>query len=238
MINKGQTNNLICPAVWLPEEFDNYLKTQISANTRQQYYRFRRRNLDKGEMHFTRTTPDTFTRDLGILLDFWKARWAEDKDAEQLEKVAQNYRGVLTAAQNTGNLFLPILWKGDQPLGALGHVLDHPNGIAHFVVAGRDTTSEHTFIGTALHFHSIEWAIEQGYISYDFCHGNEKYKYSYGVSEQEVKYFSARRQEYEPELMFDSITTGEALRRTAELIDRGKPRAAKIACRKLANLLS
>lgn len=79
MINKGQTNNLICPTAWLPEDFDTYLASQISANTRQQFSRFRRRNLDNGDMHFSHTTEETFERDLGILIDFWKTRWAEEK---------------------------------------------------------------------------------------------------------------------------------------------------------------
>ena len=106
------------------------------------------------------------------------------------------------------------------------------------LIAGRDIASKYTFVGSALHFHSIEWAISLGYLAYDFCHGNEQYKYSYGVSDQEVLYFSVRRKEYAPEMMFDSIGTGEALRRTADLIEKGKTRAAKIACRKLAGLLS
>ena len=34
-INKGATNNLICPYIELPDDFDTYLQTQLSANTRQ-----------------------------------------------------------------------------------------------------------------------------------------------------------------------------------------------------------
>ena len=75
------------------------------------------------------------------------------------------------------------------------------------------------------------WAMISG-------HGNEDYKYSYGVTETHVLYFSARRRAYDRDLMFDSIGTGEALRRTAKLIENGKLRAAKLACRKLSQMLS
>lgn len=237
-INDGETNNLICPATRLPEDFDSYLKTQVSSNTRQQYNRFRRRNLDNGDLHFTHATPDTFDQHLGVLMEFWRQKWADSKRPRQLKITAQSYVQVLTAALHTGNLFLPVLWQGERPLGALGHVLDPQIGTSHFVIAGRDTDAKEPFIGSALHFHSIEWAINEGYLCYDFCHGNEPYKYSYGVSETEVLYFSVRRKDYQPDLVFDSIGTGEALRRATTMIEKGETEKAVSACKQLSGLLS
>ncbi len=237
MINKGETDNLICPVAYLPEDFESYLTTSISANSRQKYRRFARR-LEAGEFQFTHSGKSNFQGDLDILLGFWMDKWAKSKGTSSARKVAENYRQVLTAAHGMDTLFLPVLWQGDQPVGALGHVLDPHNGQVHFIVAGRDTKSKDPFIGSALHFHAIETAIESGYESYDFCHGNEKYKYSYGVEDKKVAYFSIRRRATELAKNFDSISSGEALNRVVQFLDQGRIDKAKSACKQISQLLS
>lgn len=237
-INKKQTNNLVCPQVYLPESFASYLATKISANRRQSYQRFCRKSLDTGEFRITHATDDTFAGDLDALLSFWIDKWREDKGASTAEKVAENYGNILTMAQKIGALYMPVLWKGDTRVAALGHIRDDTNGVLHFIVAGRDTGSEDRGIGQALHFHSIEWAISQGFICYDFCHGNEPYKYSYGAEEEVVLYFSIRRPEYDPQLALDSLSTGEALHRAVAMLKDGKTGKAMRVCEQLAELLS
>ena len=145
---------------------------------------------------------------------------------------------MLTAAHEIGAVFLPILWKGDRPLGALGHVIDRRNGVAHFIAGGRDPAAEEKGIGQLLHFHSIDWAIDQGLICYDFCHGNERYKYSYGAVDTPVLYFEIKRTDYDPALAFDFICAGAALRRMEEFLQKGKTEAAMKACAQLARVLS
>ncbi|MDF1857153.1 GNAT family N-acetyltransferase [Pseudooceanicola sp.] len=238
MINNKETNNLLCPQVDLPEDFDTYLNTQISSNTRQKFNRFKRRSLDTGEYRITCTDDTSLEADLEALLTFWKQKWGAQKGDEQAERVAGNYRDVLTAAQRTGTLFMPVLRKGDTPLGALGHVLDVKNGLMHFIVAGRDAAATEGFIGSALHFFSIEWAIRQGYICYDFCHGNEPYKYNYGAQDQDVLYFEARRKELTDDLVFDSICIGEAMRRIETFLSTGKTDRAARACAQFAKIFS
>ena len=160
------------------------------------------------------------------------------KGEKTADRVAGNYRDVLTAAHEIGAVFLPILWKGDRPLGALGHVIDRRNGVAHFIAGGRDPAAEEKGIGQLLHFHSIDWAIDQGLICYDFCHGNERYKYSYGAVDTPVLYFEIKRTDYDPALAFDFICAGAALRRMEEFLQKGKTEAAMKACAQLARVLS
>lgn len=238
MINNKQTNNLLCPQVDLPEDFDSYLKNQISSNKRQQFNRFKRRSLDTGEYTISCADDATLEADLEALLTFWKQKWGADKGERQAERVAGNYRDVLTAAQRTGSLFMPVLRKGDTPLGALGHVLDRKNGLMHFIVAGRDSAATEAFIGAALHFYSIEWAIGQGFVCYDFCHGNEPYKYNYGAQDHEVLYFEVRRKDMNPDLVLDSICVGAAMRRLEDFISEGKTDQAARGCAQIARLFS
>jgi len=186
-INGGTTDNLLCPRVTLPADFATYLATQISASRRQQYSRFRRKYLETGDYRITASTSATLEADLDALLGFWLDKWRDQKGAKVAAQVAANYRAVLTAAHEIGALYLPVLRKGDEPLGALGHVVDARTGAMHFIVAGRSGAAPEPFIGAALHFHAISEAINAGCATYDFCHGDEAYKYSYGAVDLEVQ---------------------------------------------------
>ncbi|AZV78512.1 GNAT family N-acetyltransferase [Parasedimentitalea marina] len=237
-INKGETNNLVCPHVSLPDDFETYLQTSVSSNTRQRYRRFQRKYFADGNYHFTHCDADSFEKDIATLMGFWKHKWAPTKGGSKSLKVASNFEKVLEAALKTEALFLPVLWRGDTPLAALGHVMDPKNGSMHFIIAGRDSTAEEAFIGAALHFHSIECAIMLGCQYYDFGHGDEEYKFSYGAEKTTVQYFSVTRPTGDPEKVFDSISTGVALKRIEKLIKAGKTDQAERACRQLSQLFT
>lgn len=238
MINGNTTDNLICPQVDLPEDFDSYLGSQVSANRRQKYNRLKRDQLESGTFRIAATSDADFATGLDVLLDLWKQRWRKQKGEETSDRVAGNYRDVLSAAHEIGAAYLPVLWKGDRPLGALGHVVDRRNGVVHFIAGGRDPRAEEKGIGQLLHFHSIDWAIGEGLICYDFGHGNEPYKYSYGAADQPVLYFEIRRREYEPSLAFDFLCAGEALRRIEGFLTKGSTDKALKACAQLSKVLS
>jgi len=238
LINGGETNNLLCPQVDLPENFDTYLQAQVSANRRQQYNRFKRKFLDTGEYTITCADVGSFESDVATLITFWKAKWAPEKGEGSAERGARNFENVLRAALATGTLFMPVLRHGDTPLGVLGHVLDEKNGLVHFIIAGRDATADEPFIGAALHFFAIEWAIRQDYICYDFCHGNEAYKYTYGAKDHEVLFFEIRRLALSDDLVFDSLCVGEALKRVQGFVESEKPDLASKGLSQLARLFT
>ncbi|MCE0503936.1 GNAT family N-acetyltransferase [Roseivivax sp. GX 12232] len=237
-INGKTTDNLLCPQVELPESFETYLATQVSRSKRQRLRKDRRAHFEGGGYSITHADAESFETDLAALTRFWLAAWTESKGAEVAERVASNYAAVLRAAQATGTLFLPVLRRGGEPIGALGHVIDREAGSAHFIVIGRDPEAEESFIGSALHFHSIEWAISEGLICYDFCHGNEDYKYGYGAEDSAVLYFESRRRDPAPGFAFDALSTGAALERIEGFLAEGKHERARAACAQLANLYS
>jgi CelD/BcsL family acetyltransferase involved in cellulose biosynthesis len=235
-INKGETDNLICPHVSLPDDFETYLQSGVSANTRQRYRRFQRKFFTNGDYHFSHCDESSFDKDVAILMGFWKQKWAPEKGRSKSNSVAANFEKVLKAAFETEALFLPVLWRGDTPLAALGHVMDPKNGAMHFIIAGRDEAAEEAFIGAALHFHSIECAILLGCQYYDFGHGDEDYKFSYGAERTKVEYFSIKRPDAGSEMVFDSISTGAALKRVEGFIKAGETDQAERACRQLSQI--
>lgn len=237
-INSGETDNLVCPRIPLPDDFEEYLQTRVSSNTRQQYRRFKRRHFADGAYRFSHADARTLDRDIDLLMRFWIARWSEQKGAEKAAKVAANFEQVLRAAHQAEALFLPVLWRDDTPLGALGHIMDPRTGAMHFIIAGRDTEAEEAFIGSALHFHSIESAIYLGCQSYDFGHGDEAYKFSYGAEANRLLYFTVTRPQEAAAGVFDSLSTGAALARIEDFLRAGKTERARRACRQLSRLFS
>ena len=237
MINKGQTNNLLCPQVELPESFDQYLADSISSNQRQKYRRLLRKKIDSGEFRVTVADATTAMRDIDILLGLWQIRWQGEKGASKAAEIARNYREVLRSAKEDGILFLPVLWQGDTPIGALGHIEDRKNGILHFIVGGRQISSDEGGIGQLLHMASIRHAIAQGFICYDFCHGNEPYKYSYGAADTEALYFTIRRRSKDTTMLFDPICTPQAIDRIRQLLKAKEVASAEAATEALAKSL-
>lgn len=238
LINGGETDNLICPQVTLPDTFEDYMQNCLSSNTRQKLRRFMRRHLDSGEVRITEADPSDFRICLRHMMRLWVAKWAPSKGERSARKVSANFAQVMIAAQEQGLLYMPVLWRGDQPLGVLGHVLDPRHRRMHFVIAGRDEGADAPYIGHLLHAHAIRWGIDNAYTLYDFCHGNEAYKYSFGATDRRVNYFTIwRRSGAGREMLFDPISAGEALEWSADFLNSGDTSRARRICAQLAEAL-
>ena len=233
-INKGETDNLVCPRVPLAPTFDDYLAAIPSRGRRQKLRRAMRQLDGDGDLRITLTTPATFERDVAGLLRLWTAKWVPSKGQDVADRVAGNYREVLQAALRLGQLHMPVLWRGDRMLGALGHVRDPHRQRLCFIVGGRDEGAADQNIGLMLHGAAIRWAIGAGQRTYDFCHGDEAYKFTYGARPERVSYLTVRRRSgTAPAARFDPIGRPEAMRRLLGFIEAGDRDRAARACRQL-----
>ncbi len=238
LINKGQTNNLVSPQVALPTDFDQFLKSALSANSRQKFRRTERKHLETGDLHLTGTSSATIEAHLGILLKFWMTKWEPLKGRSAAAKTAGNYRKIVEAAFATNTLFLPVLWRGDRPIGALAHILDRKLKKVHFIVVGRDLEFDAPYVGQILHLGSIEWAIAHGYRVYDFSHGNEPYKYSYGTTDVETQFLTVQRRTADRGTVFDDANTTEAVARIQTFIKAKKYDRAVQGCEQIVATLN
>jgi CelD/BcsL family acetyltransferase involved in cellulose biosynthesis len=176
-----------CPYVKLPSDWDAYLSHTLSANFRQKIRRLLRIVENSTDLRITNSTPETLERDLSILLKFWALKWGNRK-GNRLQAVQTIYRTMLIHCATRGSLFLPVLWKGEIPLGALAILIDREKRSFLFYVAGRDTTVTSPPPGILLHAYSIRYAIQSGFATYEFLRGNEPYKYSFGGEERRVQH--------------------------------------------------
>lgn len=184
-INDGQTNNLICPYVDLPDDFPAYLNG-LSANARQKLRRLLRQLDSDPELHITRSRLETYQQDATLLSELWFLQYAEHKGQKRAAQLTAQFREVIAVGLASGLVYLAVLWRGGKPVAAQANYIDPVKGHALFHVGGRDDTVKDLPVGLTLQAHCIRWAIAQGLTRYDFTLGNEPYKYSFGAIDREI----------------------------------------------------
>lgn len=190
MVTNSGIDNAICPYAELPGDWDRYL-AELSSNTRQRLRRLLRR-VDGSTIRVTHADAETLERDIGILLRLWTERWAGEK-GERLQQILESTREELTDALANGTLYLPILWRGEQPIAAAACMMDLDKREMLFQLGSRDPSADDLSPGLLLHAHNIRAAIAQGFVRYDFLRGNESYKYSFATGERQIESIIIRR---------------------------------------------
>ncbi|OUS33366.1 hypothetical protein A9Q94_19970 [Rhodobacterales bacterium 56_14_T64] len=237
-INAGSTDNLACPRVTLPQSYEAYLDG-LGKNMRQKMRRFSRKYLDSGALRLSWADAEDAGAGIEHLLRHWLVKWLPSKGEAKARKSVNTYRKMLTQAANLGLLRMPVLWQQDRCLGVLGHVLDPRHRQIHFIVAGRDEAVTGNFIGPLLHAQSVRWGIENGYTSYDLCHGDEPYKFGYGAIATRVNYVSIRRRYLtSPSAYLDPICAPRAMTCVIDFLQQEQPAKALIVAKQLQQVLA
>lgn len=233
-VNKRDNiDNDICPYIALPETFDDYLAT-VSSNTRQKIRRFLRMVENSGEFRITLADEETIARDAKNMLEFWRVKWGARK-GDRLRGILRTNFVMLKRACASGCLFMPTLWQGERPLGSLGTFVDHRKKAMLFFIAGRDESfNGPPAPGLVLHGWSIRYAIENGFKTYDFLRGNERYKYSFTGQEEVVKKIViGTRNRKNLGNRLDPASIDYFLRRTTRFHENGKLEAAERGYRQI-----
>lgn len=185
-VNPDGTDNGICPHATLAADWDTFLATNVSANTRQKIRRFLRQVEGSDAFRFTHTTNETFERDLEILIRLWSERWGENK-GKRLAAIQSSVRRMLRNALETGTLFMPMLWHEDRAICALAILVDARKKAYNFYIGARDDDFRGPPAGLVLHAYAMRHAIAEGIVKYDFLRGNEPYKYAFGATEARIR---------------------------------------------------
>lgn len=184
-INDGQTNNLICPYIELPETFEQYLSA-LSSNTRQKLRRLLRQLETDPSLKITRSRPETYPQDVAILSKLWYQKHVPEKGEKRAAHLANLFQEVIMLGLAAGSVYLAILWRAGTPVAAQANYIDLVKRDALFHVGGRDETVRDLSAGLMLQAHCIRWAIANGLKRYDFTVGNEPYKYSLGAQDRQI----------------------------------------------------
>jgi tetratricopeptide (TPR) repeat protein len=204
-----QIDNSIIPYIALPDDWEEYLQNVVSTNTRQKIRRFFRKIEGDNEFNLTHVNADNLELHLDILLGLWKSNWEGRKGAEYCQKVVDKISFTFRHCFENQCLYLPVLWQGDQPLGAIASLMDFNRKTILFFIGGRDDTVKDIPPGTVLHAYGIKYAIENEFKVYDFMMGNEAYKFSFGAKERQIKIVVIQRESQNKKL--NARTIPEAL---------------------------
>jgi tetratricopeptide (TPR) repeat protein len=186
--NQGEdTDNYIAPYVSLADDWNQYLQNYVSSNTRQKIRRFFRKLESSDEFYITQVNADNLESHIEILLRLWKSAWG-DRKGDNCGVIMDFIRAILRHCFENNCLYLPVLWQGDTPLGAIANFVDVQQKSMLFAIAGRDQTFNSPPPGLILHADAIRYAIQNGFKVYDFLKGNEEYKYSFGVKERHIQH--------------------------------------------------
>ncbi len=178
-------NNLISPFVRLPDNFDDYLQTRPSANTRQKVRRYQRKLDAAGDIEIVASSPATREQDLDALAEYWKSKWATRK-GRSADIKASKYRRIVQQGLEAGIVYMPVLRERNRPVAILASFIDRVKKSLLFFVAGRDQGWKKLPSGLLLHAHNIRWAIGEGLETYDLLRGDEQYKYSLGAEDRRI----------------------------------------------------
>jgi tetratricopeptide (TPR) repeat protein len=111
--------------------------------------------------------------------------------------------------------YLPVLWQGEKPLGAIANLMDFDHKTALFFISGRDDTVQDLSSGLVLHAYGIQHAIDNQFKVYDFLMGNEAYKFSFGAKARQIKTMLIQPQRSHQNQTLNLRTIPEALRYSA-----------------------
>ena len=240
IINDGQTDNLLCPYIDLPDTFDAYLDQRLGSNTRQTIRGFVRKIESSSEYTITTTTAATQSRDVLILEQLWGNMWRSLKGSDT-QRLATKYGMIVARGLSDGLVHMPILWHREVPIFVLASFVDwRKSRLLPFMTARNEDFRDHSAgfrnlsVGLVIHAHSIRWAIEHGIKTYDLLRGNEPYKYSLGAVDVRLKYPLIRaRSGTNLNGSLDPGCIGEALRIADDLARRKLTREAATACRQI-----
>jgi CelD/BcsL family acetyltransferase involved in cellulose biosynthesis/Tfp pilus assembly protein PilF/GNAT superfamily N-acetyltransferase len=225
-------------SVGLPGAWETYLETCLSANSRKKARRALRMMEQSAELRITHATPETFQRDLRILLRFWEAQWKDKLTARYGERVpralANNFHNMLNRCFKEGAVLLPILWQGDKPIAAMGNLIDKKKGTLISLVGSRDMTAQDVKPGFLLDLHCMQWAIANDVATYDLLTGNYPYKYSFAPIERRIECWRiATRSGRNLGDRLDPETLFAAADRVRDLFEAGLLPAAESASRQI-----
>jgi len=233
IINDGDTDNLVCPYIDLPDTFEAYLTAKLHGNTRQRVRRFLRKVETTSDYEVTTADAVTASRDVSMLERLWSRMWAPLK-GEKTARLAATYGAVVKRGVIDGTVYMPVLWHRGTPVGVLASFVDHHKSRLLFFVGARDEAFDELPAGLVLHAISIRWSIAQGIRTYDFLRGNEPYKYSLGAADARLQYpLIQTRSGANLNGALDPICLSEAARVAYDLARHDRPDAAATACRQI-----
>lgn len=172
-------NDNVCPAVRLPESWDEYLGG-LSSNFRSQVRRHCRKMRKLSGISIQRIEPPEASRFAAELIRLNRTRISHKGSESSLEdeKFRNFIADAIPALVNEELAWMDAVTDGEKYLAAAFNMVYA--GRVYYYMGGFDETASQLRPGTVLFAEAIQRSIENGMKSYDFLRGAESYKYRWG----------------------------------------------------------
>lgn len=165
-----------CPYVDLPGEWETYLQTSLHNKTRAMVRRAEREIASISGFRVEPVNNRNVDEQINAVLALWRQRWGRMQDNN-----LQVYRTLFETTHQYGCLRAGIMRDGETIIGAYAGFTDHARKAIYAYLYGFNPQYNHIRSpGLAMDTSNIRYAIEHGFGIYDFCRGDERYKFSLG----------------------------------------------------------
>ncbi|PSL17158.1 acetyltransferase (GNAT) family protein [Shimia abyssi] len=138
------------------------------------------------------------------MLGLYAEKWATAKTASQLTELVRRYDAFLKRAEAIGALLLLAAFDGARMVCATAHVADEASRTMISLLEGRVADEKRFSPGMVLHLTAMEYAIANGFETYDMGYGNSEYKYQLGATDTRLGYVLIDRSDRSELGLFDA----------------------------------
>ena len=183
----AQTKLNVCPHINLANlTWESFLQ-QLGPNIRKNVNRYLRIIPKSFEMRVEcAKSPDEGSAALEHLMELHRRRWATSgaSEAFQTPAVVEFHREFVRLAAERGWLRILLLWLNGRAAAALYALRYGPT--FYFYQSGFDPEFSKHSVGVATMGLSIQTAITEGALEYDFLHGDEEYKFHWASATRDL----------------------------------------------------
>jgi CelD/BcsL family acetyltransferase involved in cellulose biosynthesis len=168
-----------CPYIPLPNSWEVYSDAFLTKRYRKEVaycIRKMKRNID---YRITNIQEDNHETQIETLLSLYQLR-----RGQQSEQNLDRFRSIYHHCFRNDRLWLDVIYDGVTPVAGLSAFLDPQKSTFSAYSTGFDQNYIKLSPGRAIFVHSIRYAIENGFQTYDFLRGAEDYKYSWGSKDR------------------------------------------------------
>ena len=178
-----------CLSCALPDTWDEYIATHISAKTRVNVQRVERR-LAEALPGFRITEPTAADIDAHVeaMIAVNHSRWGGN-----LRNARRRYGRLFRNAFDTGVLRMVIYWDGERPIAGATAFVEPSRSFFGLYQIGFEEEYGKLSPGKGIVGRAIRTAIESGYRRFDFMRGDEDYKARYARDVHLVRQFRVTR---------------------------------------------
>jgi CelD/BcsL family acetyltransferase involved in cellulose biosynthesis len=167
-----ELNPTACPYIVLPDSLERYYMENLTSKSRRNIRKAMKNTLGQKEFKMTTLENNDFNSQVRVVRELWIRKWGEPKHDQN------KFLNVYKRCFDDNRLLVTVFWNDIEPIAGLTAFADHLKKSFVAYSMSFDQNYSNLSPGTAILAYSIDYAIQNGFLEYDFGRGDEGYKFS------------------------------------------------------------